>query len=319
MRLKSLTIVLGLFVTALCAGCALITQPGVRPVVTTPPRADPAALERHVRKLAVELHPRSVDNPAGLQAAANYVLAQFEAVGARPLNQEFQAEGTTYRNVVARFGPADGPLIVVGAHYDSCGDTPGADDNASGVAGLIELARLLTTRPPAIAVELVAYPLEEPPYFRSAHMGSLHHARALKESGREVRFMLSLETIGFFRDTPESQQFPVAALGAMYPDEGNFIAIVGRFGDFGLMRRVKALFDGGTDLPVESFNAPRSLAGVDFPDHASYWQLGMPAFMITDTAFMRNPNYHERTDTPETLDYERMAKVVEGVFAVVSQ
>jgi Zn-dependent M28 family amino/carboxypeptidase len=319
MNLLRPTLFLASLGAALAAGCALVTQPGVKAAPSSPPRADAAALERHVRKLAVDLHPRSVDDDANLQAAADYVAARFRDTGASVDVQTYPVDGKPYRNVIARFGPSDGPPIVVGAHYDSCDDTPGADDNASGVAGLLELARLLSAHPPAGPVELVAYPLEEPPHFRTAAMGSMQHAAALRTAKRDLRFMLSLEMIGYFTDAPASQRFPSRTIGKMYPDRGNFVAVVGRFGDFGLMRRVKARMKGATDLPVESFNAPRGVAGVDFSDHASYWNHGFPALMITDTAFMRNSNYHQLTDTPETLDYARMAKVVEAVYAVVTQ
>ncbi len=303
----------------LVTGCTLMTQPGVAAAASTPVRVDPAALEKHVRMLSVTLHPRSVDNPANLQAAADYVLEQLLATGARTDVQTVKADGIDYRNLIARFGPEDGPLIVIGAHYDSCADTPGADDNASGVAGLLELSRLLAVDPPPHPVELVAYVLEEPPYFRTDAMGSFQHARELARAGREVRLMMSLEMIGYFRDEPDSQRFPIGGLSAFYPDAGNFIAIVSRFGDFGETRRVKALFRGASDLPAESINAPRSVRGVDFSDHASYWRFDYPAVMITDTAFLRNPNYHRAGDTPETLDYTRMAQVVQAAHAVAME
>ena len=158
--------------------------------------------------------------------------------------------------------------------------------------------------------------IKEPPFFRTENMGSFQHARELARDKREVRLMMSLEMIGYFRDEPESQRFPVGCLGAFYPDQGNFVAIVGRFGDFGETRRVKALFRGASDLPAESINAPRSVPGVDFSDHASYWRFGFPAVMVTDTAFLRNPNYHGAGDTPATLDYRRMAQVVQAAYAV---
>jgi Zn-dependent M28 family amino/carboxypeptidase len=323
MRLKRYRIALASLLAAMLltavAGCAFITQPLVKPVASPPTQVDTAALENHVRMLATTLHPRSVDNPANLEAAADYVLEQLRATGAHTAVQEVMANGTTYRNLIARFGPEEGPLLVIGAHYDSCGDTPGADDNASGVAGLLELARLLAASPPPQPVELVAFTLEEPPFFRTEAMGSFWHARELANTQREVRLMMSLEMIGFFSDAPESQRYPVAALAALYPGQGNFIAIVGQFGDFDVSRRVKALFHGASDLPAESINAPRSMQGVDFSDHASYWRFGFPAVVITDTAFMRNPNYHEDGDTPDTLDYGRMAKVVKAAYAVAMQ
>jgi Zn-dependent M28 family amino/carboxypeptidase len=247
------------------------------------------------------------------------VLAEFARLGLATDVQEYQVNGRGYRNVIARLGPTKGPLIVIGAHYDACGDTPGADDNASGVAGLLELARALAAHPPRQPVELVAYTLEEPPFFRTEDMGSYRHAQALAAQGREVKLMLSLEMIGYFRDSPRSQRYPVGALKLLYPDQGNFIALVGAYRDFGDMRRVKGLFKGASALPVTSINAPESVQGVDFSDHASYWRFKMPAIMVTDTAFLRNDNYHEAGDTPETLDYRRMAQVVRGVFAVAQE
>ena len=314
---------IGLFVAALAllasglASC--VAQPGVRAIASPDVAIDAAALERHVRMLASTLHPRSFEHAQNLDAAADYVLGEFRAIGASTDVQAYEVDGRTYRNVIARFGPATGPLLVIGAHYDSCGDTPGADDNASGVAGLIELARALVATPPTQPVELVAYTLEEPPFFRTESMGSFQHARGLSRQGRDVRLMLSLEMIGFFRDTPRSQHYPIGALKVLYPDEGNFIALVGEYRDFGAMRRVKGLFKGASDLRATSINAPALVQGVDFSDHASYWRFGMPAIMVTDTAFLRNPNYHGAGDTADTLDYARMAKVVRGVHAVAME
>jgi Zn-dependent M28 family amino/carboxypeptidase len=305
--------------TIVVSTASCVTQPWVKPVESPDVEVGAAALERHVRALAEDFFPRSVENPAQLQAAGDYVLAQMRAAGATPEIQDVEADGTAYRNFIARFGPAQGPLLVIGAHYDSSGQTPGADDNASGVAGLLELTRLLARNPPPRPVELVAYTLEEPPFFRTDSMGSFWHARELDRRGREVRLMVSLEMIGYYRDGPGTQSFPVAGLGLLYPDEGNFIAVVGAWRDFGTMRRVKALFKGASDLPVVTINAPESVSGVDFSDHASYWRFDMPALMVTDTAFLRNPNYHEAGDTAATLDYARMAKVVRAMHAVAMQ
>jgi hypothetical protein len=319
MRLKRPLIALAIAALLGATGCALVTQPLVRSIPSEPARVDAAALEQHVRELAVNLHPRSFENFANIERAGDYILAAFIATGAETEVQKFAVQGSLYRNLIVRFGPREGPVLVIGAHYDANGGTPGADDNASGVAGLLELARLLGANPPPQPVELVAYTLEEPPYFRSASMGSFQHAQALVNSGRRLRLMMSLEMIGYFRDEPDSQQFPVPGLELLYPDSGNFIAIVGRFGDFGATRRVKALFRGATDLPVESMNAPAKVPGVDFSDHVNYWHFELPAVMVTDTAFLRNPHYHQASDTPETLDYPRMAKVVQAVYAVATQ
>lgn len=296
-----------------------VAQPAVRSIASPDTSIDPQALERHVRMLAGNLAPRSYEHPVNLEAAGRYVLGEFKRLGLTTEEQSYEVEGRTYRNVIARLGPANGPLIVIGAHYDTCGDTPGADDNASGVAGLLELARALAAHPPRQPVELVAYTLEEPPFFRTENMGSYRHAQWLARQGREVKLMLSLEMIGYFRDTARSQRYPIGALKLLYPDEGNFIALVGAYRDFGEMRRVKGLFKGASTLPATSINAPEMVQGVDFSDHASYWRFKMPAIMVTDTAFLRNANYHDSGDTPDTLDYARMAQVVRGVFAVAQE
>jgi hypothetical protein len=166
-------------------------------------------------------------------------------------------------------------------------------------------------------VDLVAYTLEEPPYFRTPMMGSAVHARSLKQQGHAVRAMVALEMIGYFSDAPNSQSFPSPILKLFYPTKGNFIAIVGKVGQGAVVRRAKRAMRGASALPVYSINAPRFVPGVDFSDHLQYWAAGYQAVMITDTAFYRNPRYHTAHDTPETLDYTRMAMVVQGVYAAV--
>jgi Zn-dependent M28 family amino/carboxypeptidase len=194
---------------------------------------------------------------------------------------------------------------------------PGADDNASGVAGLLELAPLLSNSEFPIQVELVAYTLEEPPFFRSEAMGSAVHAASLKRQGVVVRAMFSLEMIGYFSDEPSSQKFPNPLLKLFYPSRGNFIAVVGNFGQIGLVRKVKRAMRATTLLPVHSITAPGWLPGIDFSDHLNYWQQGYPAVMITDTSFYRNEHYHTAEDTLEKLDYNRMAKVVQSMHATI--
>jgi Zn-dependent M28 family amino/carboxypeptidase len=314
-------------------GCiAVVTQPFVSPIPSQPPSVDAERLQAHVKRLSVDLHPRSQDQPRNIELAAQYILDALKATGAAPTIQEVSVGGRRYKNIVARFGPPSGPLLVIGAHYDSHGDvhaggrfpggyspethTPGADDNASGVAGLLELARLLGQAPPRQSIELVAYALEEPPHFRTRHMGSAWHARELAAARRDVRLMLSLEMIGYFSDKPGSQGYPFPGMAHLYSDRGDFIALVGKLGDFGATRRAKALMAGATDLPVHSINVPPSLPGIDFSDHLNYWNEGFPALMVTDTAFMRNANYHQAGDTYEKLDYRRMAKVVQAVHAI---
>lgn len=310
----------------------LVTQPLVAPVKSQPPDVDAARLENHVKHLSVNLYPRSFDRLRNTELAARYILGEFTAAGAKVSIQEVKVQESSYKNIIGRFGPAAGPLLVIGAHYDSHGDasegarypvgydqkthTPGADDNASGIAGLLELARLLQKHPPSRPVELVAYTLEEPPHFRTEHMGSVWHARSLTKEKRQVQLMLSLEMIGFFSDKDNSQNFPVPGMELFYPKKGNFIALVGRLGDFSAIRKAKSFMSGATDLPVFSISAPSFIQGVDFSDHRSYWDEGYPALMVTDTAFYRNANYHQAGDTYDKLDYKRMAKVVQSVYAI---
>lgn len=309
---------------------ALVVQPFVQPIPSAAPAVDPARLERHVRKLSVDFHPRSYDRVDNLDAAARYITDEFKAAGAVVQIQEVKVEGESYKNVIARFGPEQGPVLVIGAHYDSHADTskpgvaadthtPGADDNASGVAGLIELAHLLGRQPQARPIELVAYTLEEPPHFRTEHMGSAWHAKSLQAAGREVRLMLSLEMIGYFSDEAGSQKYPIAAMSYLYPDRGNFIALVGKLDHFAATRRAKALMAGASDLPVHSLNGPVLVQGIDYSDHRNYWRAGFPALMVTDTAFQRNARYHRAGDTADTLDYVRSARVVQSVYALTQQ
>ena len=278
-------------------------------------RSDPDALRRHVTALSTELAPRSFRNRENLLKIADYIKREFEAAGADVRCREYFAESggsgeTEQTNVVARFGGSSGPLVVVGAHYDTFGELPGADDNASGVAGLLELGRLLGAHEPQGPVELVAYSTEEPPFFGSEQMGSALHALDLAEGNTQVTAMICLEMIGYF--VPR-QPAEIPALKLVYPHHGFFAAVVGRWADRGLARVVKKCFRGASDLPVVSYSGPTSI-GADLSDHRNYWQHGYPAVMITDTAFMRNPNYHTGGDTADTLDYVRMAQVVDGVF-----
>lgn len=305
--LAALAVLLGL-------AAAAITQPTFG---TLPPSCGPAAnpdrLRRHVEFLTVQAAPRDSDHPESLDRAAAYIRDDFARTHARVRDQVFQVRGRSYRNVIATFGPEAGPLLVVGAHYDAFGDfgpNPGADDNASGTAGLLELARLLDGRPPSGRVELVAYANEEPPWFGSPWMGSAVHAQSLR--GQDARGMICLEMIGYFT---ARQPAPNLLFRLLYPKRGNFIAVAGRWSDRDLARHVKRAIRG-TGFPAVSFTAPRD-AGIDASDQRSYWDQGIPAVMVTDTSDLRNPHYHAPGDTAGTLDYRRMAGVVEGVANAV--
>lgn len=294
-----------------------VAQPFVRPT-TTPGAASvsPERLREHVHALTVDLHPRVHSRPEQLDAVIAYLERTVAPVG-KLEHQTFVVSGRTYRNATLSLGPRDGERVIVGAHYDAALGQPGADDNASGVAGLCELAALLAREKLNTRVDLLFWTLEEPPYFATPDMGSAHHARALAAASAPVRAALSLEMIGYFADGEGTQQFPVPGMGVLYGTRGNFIAVVGRPADRALTARVKASMLGASDLPVHSLNAPAAVQGVDWSDHRSYWEAGYPAVMITDTSFLRNERYHTPRDTEETLDYARMAKVVVGVRAAV--
>lgn len=296
----------------------MLTQPILFPARRRSVRTvDIHRLETHVRMLSQTFHPRDDAHPENLNRAAAYIRGEMEAAKARASEQEYEWGDERYRNVIGTFGPEDGPRIVVGAHYDAIAGTPGADDNASGVAALLEVAHLLQGTSLAHRVDLVAYTLEEPPHFRTHEMGSAHHAALLREKGVDVRAMISLECIGYFSDRPGSQSYPMALLGWIYPPRGDFIAVVGRVSDISLVRRVKASMRSGSDLPVWSLNGPAFIPGVDFSDQLSYWAYEYPAVMVTNTAFYRNVGYHEANDTWDRLDYARLAKVAQGVYVAI--
>jgi hypothetical protein len=319
--LRILLATAALLLAALAAGLAYLTQPiGWRSSAAPPPEGlDPRRLEAHVRMLGERLAPRHWKRQDNLDRAAAYVAAQLGEAGARVTEQEYAVEGAgRYRNVIGSFGPEAGARVIVGAHYDGAGPFAAADDNASGVAGLIELARLLgSAKTPIARVDLVAFTLEEPPYYGTEWMGSHVHAAALRREGVAVRAMIALEMIGYFSDAPGSQRLPHSLLNVVYPSTGNFVAVIGRVGEARLVRRVKRAMQEATDLDVYSMNAPAWIPGIDFSDHRSYWAQGYPAVMVTDTAFYRNDRYHTPRDTPDTLDYRRMADVVRGVHRAV--
>ena len=263
--------------------------------------------------------PRNAFNLSSLNKSAEYIYREFEKIAPRVNYQTFKVGQQEYKNIVLSLGPENGERIVVGAHYDVCGDQPGADDNASGVAGLLEIARLVHEQKPNLKyrIDFVAFALEEPPYFKTDEMGSAVHAKSLAAAGVKLRGMVCLEMIGYYSEEKDSQDYPVAALKAIYPNKGNFISVVGNMGQGSLVKHLKKYMQAGSQIGVESLTAPSSVPGVDFSDHLNYWRYDYPAVMITNTAFFRNPNYHLNSDTIDTLDFDKMAEVVKGVYWAV--
>lgn len=262
---------------------------------------------------------RNHANLASLNRAAGYITGEFGKLDCRVTVQTFKVERKEYKNIIASFGPEDAERVIVGAHYDVCGDQPGADDNASAVAGLLETARLLDAGKPDLPyrVDFVAYSLEEPPYFATDQMGSAVHARSLHQGKVRVRGMICYEMIGYFSDAPGSQGFPDPAMAKIYPTTGNFIIVVGKNGQEAFWSKIKTNMQAHSEIGVQSISmgSTQGLGGLS--DHRNYWQYGYPAVMINDTAFLRNPNYHQTSDTIDTLDFDKMVQVVRGVYAAL--
>lgn len=307
--------------------------PSTPPPAATTAGPTPAASETrrdlldHVRLLAHDIGERNTRTPQALDQTADAIADTLADYGYTVVEQRYPIDGTTARNLAVRLeardpaAPEAREIVVIGAHYDSARGTPGADDNATGVAVLLELARTLAAEPQPRTLLFVAFTNEEPPWFGTPDMGSVRfaeHAVAEAEArGERIVAMLSLESLGYFRDEPGSQQYP-PLISALYPDRGDFLAVVGDLDSAALVERVVALARGASDgLPIESLSAPAVLPGVDWSDHAAFWAHGIPAVMLTDTATYRNPHYHEPSDTLETLDEVRLRAAYRTVEAIV--
>lgn len=271
-------------------------------------------LRRHVERLAGEIGERHVLRPAALHAAERYVAEALRALGYEVRRQSYEAQGVDCANLeVAIEGTTRAAgIVLAGAHYDTVPGSPGADDNASGVAAILELARLLRGTAPARTIRLVAFVNEEPPFFFWGEMGSKVYAKAARARGDDIRVMLSLEMLGCYSDEPGSQGYP-PLLKHFYPAAGNYIAFVSNLRSRRALRNVVDAFRAASDFPAEKLAAPAVVPGIAWSDQLSFWRAGYPAAMVTDTAFHRYRHYHQPTDTPEKLDYERMARVVEGL------
>ncbi|MDH3286561.1 MAG: M20/M25/M40 family metallo-hydrolase [Betaproteobacteria bacterium] len=273
-------------------------------------------LSRHVATVASREH--NFMHPVALEAAARYIETAFEGLGYGVVAQRIPRDGTEVRNIeieVPGKGRRD-EIIVIGAHYDSVSGAPGANDNGSGVAALIELARLLHDSKPARTVRFVAFVDEEPPFYSGEQMGSRFYARHSKARGENIVAMFSLETIGYYSDEPASQRYPFP-LSFFYPKTGNFIAFVANLSSRPLLHDVIASFRRHAQFPSEGAAAPALLPGVGWSDHWSFWKEGYPALMVTDTAPYRYPHYHTMQDTPDKVDYERLARVVTGLHGML--
>jgi hypothetical protein len=285
-------------------------------------------LRANVQKLAGEIGERNMWHYPQLNAAADFIEDSFSRAGLRTRRDSYEMRGQTCHNIEAEI-PGNRPeIIVVGAHYDSVFGSPGANDNGSGAAAVLALAQRFAAREtergpprrtPNKTLRFVAFVNEEPPYFLSGEMGSLVYARRCKERGDKISAMISLETIGYFSDAPNSQTYPSPGLGVFYPKVGNFIGFVSNVKSRALLRRVIALFRKHAKIPSEGASLPAFIPGVSWSDQWSFWQHGYPAIMVTDTAPFRYPYYHSSSDTPDKLDYDRFTLVVSGMEKVIEE
>lgn len=303
-------------------------------------QANAKSLKKHVYTIVEKFPDRSYKNYEELNQTAHYIHSEFgkytqnvefepfkvhDFLGAEYKVEDFiNADHIKYQNVIAIFKGTqgkEGEVVLVGAHYDTYAGHAGANDNTSAVAALIELARLLSLHPPKSNVVIIAYCLEEPPFFATHQMGSFAHAQKLKQSGKKVKLAVVMDMIGYYSNEWESQGYPLPIMKLFYPSKANFISVVSnmRLENIAYTRRVKNVFKRSSNLPVYSINAPSIIAGIDFSDHRNYWKFDYPAVMITDTAFYRSKNYHTPNDTPDTLNYENMAKVTDGIFELLKE
>jgi hypothetical protein len=293
------------------------------PSIVTPGQAsavsgDSRQLYSHVEHLSVRIGSRSIYESSKLEETKRYVVSCLESFGYTPELQKYSYDGQVFSNVIVSIEGKTHPdeMVIVGAHYDTVFGTPGADDNASAVAMLLEMSRILKGFSPARTIRLVFFVLEEPPAFRTQHMGSYVYAKEAKAKNENIKAMICLEMLGYYTDKKGGQTFPLPLMNLMYSSTPDFIAVVGNLKSRSLLDVVRTSLTQRSSIPVETLSTVSFVPGVDFSDHWSFWKMGYPAVMITDTAFYRNPNYHTEGDTINTLDFNRMKELLKGLLQV---
>lgn len=295
------------------------------PSLTTAFEKTRFSIENHLRKtvsfLSEEIGPRSFRDPKNLAAASKFLQKSFRNLGYEVTLQTYSVDGLSAENIIAeKKGVARvSEILIIGAHYDSVVGCPGADDNASGVAVLLELARIHAKSNFSRTVRFVAFTLEEPPYFQTRWMGSRRYAKSVKEKKEKIVGMICLESLGYFSDEKNSQSFPLPFFGFFYPTTGNFVTVVSNFGSRKLGQTVAKELREKSQIPIETFTGSSLVPGVDWSDHASFWEIGVPAVMLTDTALFRNPHYHAPSDRAERLNYSKMAELTKGLSNVLEK
>lgn len=286
--------------------------------MATAPHRAALQLRAHVRMLAETIGERNLWRHGALERAADYIFGNLAANGYAPRRQTYEISRLPVSNIDAALAGAlrSAEILVVGAHYDTVNDCPGANDNATGVAAMLELARRFAGHPRPRTIRFAAFVYEEPPFFKTGQMGSLVYARAARERREQVIGMLSLETMGYYSESPGSQRYP-APVAMLYPDVGNFIGFVSNIRSARLLLKARRAFKCRTRFPLQSAALPDVIPGVGWSDQWAFWQAGYPAMMVTDTAPFRYPWYHTADDTPDKIDYDKLAHVVDGLEAVV--
>ena len=283
------------------------------------PASSEQALYGHVHALSVVIGSRSIWEYKKLQEAEQYIRTFLEGEGIPFSLQGYDHEGNRYNNIVVTLEGESrrDESVVIGSHYDTVYGTPGADDNASAVAVLLELCRTLKDYRPDRTLKMIFFVLEEPPSFRTPAMGSTVYAMQARDRGENIVGMISLEMVGYFNEAEGTQAFPVPGLQWLFPDRGDFIGVVGNVHSRELTLAVAESLKAGSAIPVEHFVALPFIPGIGSSDHGSFWKMGFRAVMVTDTAFYRNPNYHSPEDTIETLRFDKMSQIVRGLVHVV--
>lgn len=274
--------------------------------------ASPDILKNHVKTILDTPGPRNYFNIDIINLVAKKIEDVFIKYCDEVKVHPYKVLNVEYKNIRCSFNPSLEKRIIIGAHYDVFGKGPGADDNASGVAGILELARLFKEKGMVNGkrVDILAFTLEEPPFFRTKEMGSYIYAKELFDKKIKIEFMLSLEMIGYYSERSGSQKYFLPGMSFLYGDKGNFAALVGSYNDFSLTRKVRTLFNSHSPIEIKSINTPKFIYGVDWSDHLNFWKFDYPAFMITDTAFFRHGNYHKKSDTLDKLDFNYMAGLI---------
>ena len=287
--------------------------------VQTNQKTDIERIKTHLSVITKTEKPRNYKNLKTLNFVAHYIKEELKKICDSVNYQNFKVNKNIYKNVIGSIGLENKQRIIIGAHYDVCGDSEGADDNASGVVGLLELARLLSKEKLKYRIDFVAFSLEEPPFFRTKQMGSYMHANYLSKNKISVKGMISLETIGFYSDKIGSQQFPIKGMEKIYGNVGNFITVVQNNKNEVFSKQINDLMKNENLIKTQSFKGNSQVSGVDYSDHLNYWKHNFEAIMITNTAFYRNKNYHTNKDRLETLDLQKMNLVVQQLYRTIKK